>query len=172
MSRVIAKHSRLPRKPAGVEPQPEKAPSTKLARQTTPEERALILTDAKAMLLDGKAAKEIAEKHGVSDRALQVWILGSEDDTLIKAWVDAGQAEADEMLEKIAETSPTAHIQIAKVRELLKRRQWYAEKRDRDRYGDSKMPVLNVAPVLVITTAQLPDQPVVIEGEKPKQLTE
>lgn len=117
-----------------------------------PERRAEILEETKVLLLQGDSIREIAAKKEVSERTLQLWIHGTDDDELRKAWVDSMLVESGEILDSISETDINAHLKLAKAREVLKKAQWYAEKRDRARYGEEKNVLNPVMPVLVITT--------------------
>lgn len=159
MSKVIAKHSRLPRKSHAAPGSTivEQTPTTEAPGQTRDlpsEHRALILEQTKSLLLSGHKVKDIAKQLEVSERALKLWILGSDDEELLKAWVDCGLVESDDILENLDEKDINAHLKLAKVRELLRRAQWYAERRNRSRYGDDKFQVnVGVVPVLNIITA-------------------
>lgn len=165
MAQTIAKHSRLPRKSANTNktqladtmtPKPPQPMDNKpiAAQEITPERKALILKQAKTLLLAGHTLKEIAEATGVRDKALRMWILGAQDDDLLNVWVDSGLVEVDDILENLDETDINAHIKLAKVRELLRSKQWYAQRRSRERYGDEKFPVATVVPILQIICAQ------------------
>lgn len=163
MSQAIAKHSRLPRKftPSSEGTAPAK-PTTGTSLAAL-EKRELILAETKTLLMQGSSIKEIAGQKGVSERTLQLWIHGTEDEELRKAWVDSMLVESGELLDNITETDINAHLKLAKAREILKKAQWYAEKRDRARYGEDKNPLVTVAPVLIIQTNAEPHQ--VIEAQ-------
>jgi hypothetical protein len=123
----------------------EEATTTALERITvqgravSPELRKFILEDAKAEILAGKTLLQIAQKHGIAKRTLEYWLanLGDEYVELRRLWVDNLLAEAGEMLENDDE-SGNAGLRLARARELWKRATWYAERRDRARYGEEK----------------------------------
>ena len=180
MSKVIAKHSRLPRKSAVQEPQTElqEIPATTAEaprKRFSLEQRTEILESAKALLCDGLKIKEIAEKNEVPERTLQLWVHNSDDADLIRLWVTSVLMDVDEDFDSFDTKDINAHIKLATLREKMKRAWWYAEKRDRPRYGEDKFQVnVGIVPVLNITTVAIGnDQPqFVIEGEKPLLIEE
>ena len=100
------------------------------------EARKSVLEDAKSLILEGKTIAEIAVKHGISERTLEYWLaaLGDEYIQLRQLWVDNMLQEAGELLKDTREDS-AAPLRLARARELWKRATWYAERRDRSRYG-------------------------------------
>lgn len=178
--RIIAKHSRIPRKsvksaksvPAeSVPPAEIQAPEAPKKRFSL-EQRTTILESTKALLFDGLKIKEIAKKNDVPQRTLQLWVHNSDDAELIRLWVTSVLMEVDERFEKFDAKSMNAHIELATLREMMRRAWWYAEKRDRPRYGEDKVRVnLEIKPVLNITVAQEPARVIESEGgEKLPQL--
>lgn len=91
-----------------------------------------ILEDAKERILEGHTLAQIAKDHGITSRTLNTWLssLGDEYLELRQAWLDNMLAEAGEALESADDQFP-----LARARELFKRACWYAERRDRARYG-------------------------------------
>lgn len=108
-------------------------------RAVEPSKRAEILEDAKKQILAGRSMRDIAKDHGISKRTLDYWCanLGDEYQALRQLWVDNMLAEAGELLEDTDE-SGNAGLRLARARELWKRATWYAERRDRARYGEDK----------------------------------
>lgn len=98
----------------------------------------VILADAKTEILAGKTIDQIAAKHGISHGTLELWLhaLGDEYIQLRQAWIDGMLAEAGQMLRK-----EDTQLGLARARELQRRAQWYAERRDRDRYGDKPLQI-------------------------------
>lgn len=100
-----------------------------------------ILEAAKVDILVGRnTLTEIAERYGISRRVLTYWLaqLGEEYYTLRKAWIDNMLADADEALDQVDPqgNKDVEYLKLNKARELIKRAQWYAERRDRQRYGE------------------------------------
>ena len=116
--------------------------------------KAEILEDAKLRIMEGDTLSQIAHKHGIGERTLDTWLhgLGEEYQELRQAWVDkmlmdAGK-EIEDSLVPIASCDGqdlidqngqrierTDKERLARARELWKRATWYAERRDRARYG-------------------------------------
>jgi len=159
---TIDKHSRLPRKFTPVEHRTEEE---RAKRTPVPiEKRQLILEDAKERIMAGDDLYQIAERHGIARRTLCYWLaaMGDEYQELRRAWIDAMLAEAAEKLEETDE-SGNAPLRLARARELWKKATWYAERRDRQRYGEDKANLnLNITPQLTIITS---DQHNTIEHE-------
>ena len=91
-----------------------------------------IIEEAKDRILDGDTLAAIAKDHGITSRTLNTWLsaLGDEYLEIRQAWLDNMLAEAGEALESADDQFP-----LARARELFKRACWYAERRDRARYG-------------------------------------
>lgn len=108
-------------------------------RAVSPDVRKPILEAAKKQILEGKTLKQIAEGHGIAERTLEYWLanLGEEYKELRQLWVDNMLSEAGEML-KDTDEKGNAGLRLARARELWKRATWYAERRDRARYGEDK----------------------------------
>jgi hypothetical protein len=100
------------------------------------EARKEVLEDAKALILAGKTIGEIASKHGMAERTLEYWLadLGEEYAQLRRLWIDNMLNEASSLLKDEREDGNAA-LRLARARELWKRATWYAERRDRARYG-------------------------------------
>ena len=149
---TIEKHSRLPRK---FTPTETRTDEERAKRVPVPAElRQKILEDAKERIMAGDTIDEIATKHNIAKRTLNYWLssMGEEYQELRRAWIDQMLAEASEKLEETDE-SGNAPLRLARARELWKRATWYAERRDRQRYGEDKGNVhLNITPVLTIIT--------------------
>ena len=108
-----------------------------------------ILADAKQKIMEGLTLEQIAHSHGVASRTLEYWLhaLGDEYIELRQAWIDGMLHEAGELLKGNSITKPgqenseekpeDAPLRLARARELWKRATWYAERRDRARYGDN-----------------------------------
>ena len=116
--------------------------------------KAWILEDAKIEIMAGSTLAQIAAKHSIGERTLDTWLhgLGEEYTELRQAWVDkmlmdAGKEiedSANPILDQSGNTVIGMHGEIlertdkerlARARELWKRATWYAERRDRLRYG-------------------------------------
>lgn len=135
MSNVLQKHSRIPRK--YISHATNRKPSLKLAPpgKAIPQNiRLAILDDAKQQILNGQTIDQIAAKHGISHYTLQMWLhdLGEEYDQLRRSWIDGMLMEANELLRAADEP-----LGLARARELQRRAQWYAERRDK-RYADQR----------------------------------
>lgn len=111
------------------------------------ETRTAILEDAKQLILAGSTIDSIAAKHGISSSTLQLWLsaLGDEYQDLRNAWLDGMLVESGELLKTAADA-----LSLARGRELWRRATWYAERRDRARYGDKLEIQTTTAPVLHI----------------------
>jgi len=96
------------------------------------ERKQLILEDAKAQILQGLTLQQIADKHEIDRKTLNTWLLslGDEYQELRNAWIDSKLTEAAEAIESADEQFP-----LARAREQWKAATWYAERRDRLRYG-------------------------------------
>lgn len=135
MSEVINKHSRMPKNG-------ESAPvfsKRGLGNKHVPiDQRNAIIEDAKKLILEGRTIDQIADKHGIAPRTLEYWLagLGEEYEEVRRQWIDNMLAEAGDLLHRAM--NPTA---IAKSRELWKRAAWYAERRDKARYGQDMQQV-------------------------------
>lgn len=133
-----------------VERRNKRTPSTqhgKPWRPIPPERKAAILEDAKQLILQDQSIDQIAAKHGISHSTLYLWLhaLGDEYKALREAWLDGMLLEAGELLKHADDP-----LSLARGRELWRRATWYAERRDRARYGDSvqvehvTQPILNI----------------------------
>jgi transposase-like protein len=113
---------------------------TAQGKPVPPEARKEVLEDAKALILQGKSLAEIAEKHGIAERTLEYWLaaLGDEYARLRQLWVDSMLHEASDLLKDTREDA-AAPLRLARARELWKRATWYAERRDRARYGQEQI---------------------------------
>lgn len=109
--------------------------------------KAEVLEDAKRLILAGSTIAEIAAKHGIAERTLEYWLasLGDEYIELRRLWVDNLLNEAGELLKDTREDGH-APLRLARARELWKRATWYAERRDRARYGQDQ-PVTGAAAI-------------------------
>ena len=96
------------------------------------ETKQAILEDAKTRIINGETLEEIASSHGVSKRTLNTWLvsLGDEYAELRQAWIDNMLREAKEGIDNADDQFP-----LARAREQWKAATWYAERRDRARYG-------------------------------------
>lgn len=128
---------------------------TAQGKAVSPDVRQTVLEDAKARILKGETLLQIAESHGIAKRTLEYWLanLGDEYKELRQLWVDNLLAEAGELLEEDKENATTQEraLRLARARELWKRATWYAERRDRARYGQDSAQVIAIQPVLNIT---------------------
>lgn len=135
---------------------PRKAELIPAGKSATPEQRQAVLADAKVQILAGLTLAQIAQKHGISKATLENWLhaLGDEYTDLRKAWIDNMLIEAGNLLKGEPASELTAQdieqlegktpqeisseraLGLARARELWKRATWYAERRDRQRYGD------------------------------------
>lgn len=145
------------------------------------ENRQKILKDAKKLILEGVSMKEIADRFGIAERTLEYWFAGLGDEylELRRTWIDNLLGEAGELLKDVSENGD-AHLRLARARELWKRATWYAERRDRARYGDEKPVSVNQGPTFNVTILTAPSNaPRVLEQEPqanavlslPKELT-
>lgn len=130
--------SRVPRKPA-------EGRLTVQGKAVSPEDKQVVLDDVKALVPSGMTLAQIAAKHGIAERTLEYWLsdLGDEYASLRRLWIDNMLHEAGELLKDTREDGNAA-LRLARARELWKRATWFAEKRDRARYGQDQ-PVSNQA---------------------------
>lgn len=152
---VIQKHSRMPRK--HTETQATKRIAGK-GIVVPLEKRNEIIAQAKDQILAGLTIAQMARYHGIAERTLEYWLasLGDEYKELRAAWLDGMLTDAGELLKDA--DNPLA---VAKARELWKRATWYAEKRDRARYGEDKAQVnVQLNPILNISVAQDEHRPI------------
>lgn len=105
-------------------------------KAASPEAKQAILDDAKALIPHGASLQQIATKHGIAERTLEYWLasLGDEYVQLRRLWIDNMLQEASDLLKDDREDGAAA-LRLARARELWKRATWYAERRDRARYG-------------------------------------
>ena len=127
-----------------IERRAKRTPSKRLAPPGKPIPAPIknaILEDAKSLILAGKTIDEIAAKHGVAHLTLSLWRhgLGDEYQDLRRAWIDGMLSEAGTLLKEAPDV-----LSLARARELQRRAQWYAERRDRQRYGDKQEVTVNV----------------------------
>lgn len=94
--------------------------------------KAEILEDAKQRIPQGHTLEDIAVSHGICKRTLNTWLmsLGEEYQELRQAWIDNMLREAKDAIDGADEQLP-----LARAREQWKAATWYAERRDRARYG-------------------------------------
>jgi transposase-like protein len=132
---VVNKHSRMPRKwsPAKL----PRDPKTGRMLSSVPEDKKLqIIEEAKRRIIeDHSRLDEIAADHGISPRLLDYWMagLGEEYRALRRAWLDRKLVESEENI-AVSEDP----FNLAKARELRKCAEWYAERRDPERYGQKQ----------------------------------
>lgn len=136
MSATLQKHSRIPRK--YVSHAENRVPSKRIGPVGKPipiAVREAILNDAKEQILNGMTIDQIAAKHGISHYTLDTWLhaLGEEYEQLRRSWIDGMLMEANTLLREADDP-----LGLARARELQRRAQWYAERRDRARYGEQR----------------------------------
>lgn len=150
---IVERHSRVPRKSVASELSQRVALHTQARRNSpvAPEVRSHILEVAKERIMLGDTLKQIASDHSIGESTLEMWLhaLGDEYLTLRQAWIDQMLREAGELIKQ--SRSPLA---LARARELIRRAQWYAERRDRNRYGDDRQATVGVSPVFSVTIVQ------------------
>ena len=100
-----------------------------------------ILEDAKTRILNGETLKQIAADHGLTSRTLNTWLLALGDEYMLlrQAWIDNMLIDAGETLDNAEDVFP-----LARAREVWKKATWYAERRDRARYGQDKLVQVNI----------------------------
>lgn len=108
-------------------------------KAVTPEAKQAVLNDARDLIPNGASIADIAAKHGIAERTLEYWLaaLGDEYQELRRLWIDGLLHEAGELLKDTKEDGNAA-LRLARARELWKRATWYAERRDRARYGQDQ----------------------------------
>jgi transposase-like protein len=141
---TLLKHSRMPKR-MSIERRAKRAKSQRGHAGGLPvsiERRNEIIEKAKYDILNGKTIDQIAGEHGIAPRTLDYWLhgLGDEYEELRRAWIDGMLTEAGEELK--AADDP---LRLARARELQRRAQWYAERRDRKRYGEDRNVTVNVS---------------------------
>lgn len=120
---------------------PERAPGLpanvaheggRIVSRIPPERKTQIIADACDSIMQGDTIAQIAGKHGISPRTLDMWLhaLGDEYRELRSAWLDKMLIEAGEEIEGADD-----QLRLARARELFRRATWYAERRDSARYG-------------------------------------
>lgn len=105
-------------------------------KAVSPEAKQAVLEDVKALVPSGMTLAQLATKHGIAERTLEYWLsdLGEEYVALRRLWIDNMLHEAGELLKDTNEEGNAA-LRLARARELWKRATWFAERRDRARYG-------------------------------------
>ena len=105
-------------------------------KAVSPEAKQIVLDDARKLIPHGTSILEIATKHGIAERTLEYWLasLGDEYVELRRLWIDNLLMEDGELLKDNREDGHAA-LRLARARELWTRATWYAERRDRARYG-------------------------------------
>jgi hypothetical protein len=113
------------------------------------ETKQAILEDAKKRILEGSTLDQIATSHGIDTKTLNTWLiaLGDEYKELREAWIDNMLVEAKSELDNASDQFP-----LARAREQWKAATWYAERRDRLRYGQQTMN-LNIINGVTLTDA-------------------
>jgi len=152
---IVEKHSRTPRKFTPEAQGNEQKRLTVQGKAVPAEARQAVLESAKQLILEGQTLAQIAHKHGIAERTLEYWLasMGDEYKELRELWIDSLLAEAGELLKDTSEAG-NAPLRLARARELWKRATWYAERRDRARYGEDRGQVnVAVQPVLHITVS-------------------
>lgn len=101
-------------------------------RSISAETKQSIIEDAKTRILQGHTLLEIATDNGVDKKTLNTWLmaLGEEYQAIRQAWIDSMLSEAKEGIDNADDQFP-----LARAREQWKAATWYAERRDRARYG-------------------------------------
>jgi hypothetical protein len=112
---------------------------TRQGKEVSAEAKAIVLADAKRLIPTGASIAQIATKHGIAERTLEYWLasLGDEYVELRQLWIDNLLQEAGDLL-KDSIKGRDAGLRLARARELWKRATWYAERRDRARYGEQQ----------------------------------
>lgn len=146
---IVEKHSRLPRKVR--DPLADPARSGRASRNlpVSPARRSTIIRDALRAIEDAhETVADIAARHGITRHTLQTWLLGlGEEYAQIRArWLDSLLAESEQALLQAADP-----LALARAREHRRATEWYAERRDRARYGDQPVAQLAVAPIFQVT---------------------
>ncbi len=123
--------------------------------------KAAILEDAKARMMQGETLHQIAARHGISRQALWVWLnnMGDEYKQLRDLYIDTRLFEADEELDCAAD-----QLSLARAREKIRSAQWYAERRDRARYGQQQQ-LSDSGPVQVVINLGSISDPKVVESD-------
>ncbi len=117
--------------PANPNEDPNKDRPTKYA-PVPPDRKQTVILDALARVADGHRLIDIAQDHGITKQTLNTWLtgLGEEYKALRDAYIDSQIADAMESID-----SANDAFALARAREQFKARSWYAERRDRQRYG-------------------------------------
>lgn len=108
-------------------------PSTGMLTSTyTPEHKAVVIDAAKSQIMQGRTLAQIAAAADVPLPTLKLWLhsLGDEYAELRQAWLDSMLANSAEAID--AAEDP---LSLARAREQWRCATWYAERRDRARYG-------------------------------------
>ena len=145
---IVEKHSRMPRKASRAT---HILPASTREQKHLPvplEQRTAILEDAKTSILAGNTLDQIAVSHGITVQTLSAWLhaLGDEYIELRQRWVDSMLMEVEHRIR----SAPDA-LELARARELRMRAEWYAERRDRDRYGDKVEVSGGISPIFSVT---------------------
>lgn len=119
-------------------------------KAVSPEDKQAVLDDVKILVPTGLTLAQIAAKHGIAERTLEYWLsdLGDEYVGLRRLWIDNMLHEAGELLKDSREDGNAA-LRLARARELWKRATWFAEKRDRARYGQDVPTVQNAVQIVI-----------------------
>lgn len=94
--------------------------------------KARIMDDIKPRLLAGERIKDLAAEHGLPWRTLEYWLaqLGDEYRGLRRAWIDSKLVDAE-----VGVAEAPDKLELLRARELVRIAQWYAERRDPERYA-------------------------------------
>lgn len=103
--------------------------------------KAEIIELAKDRILAGDTMDEIGADNGITGRTLNTWMmaLGDEYTALRQAWIDNMLSASKAAIDNADEQFP-----LARAREQWKAATWYAERRDRQRYGQQPEITVNV----------------------------
>jgi hypothetical protein len=135
MSEVLNQHSRMPRKYlADGTPQPRDEGSGRFLA-ISDERKEACLADVRPMLMSGATLDDIAAKHQVAPKTLDLWLaqIPEEHKETIRQWIDYKLVSSEERME-----NATDPFQLAKGRELARLAMWRAERRDPGRYADKR----------------------------------
>lgn len=124
----------------------------KLRGPYPPGKREETIEAAYTEILQGDTLKQIAQRHGVPEITLRMWLQSTGDQyrELRQLWLDQRIAEADMGIEAASD-----HLSLARARERWKSATWYAERRDPARYGARLDTGSQAAQIVVHTSLSL-----------------
>ena len=118
----------------------------------SPTQKAAIIEDWLISIQAGQSTTQVAERYGITARAIQYWLLSDERAEQARAHLIAGElARTLDDLRAPTETVEDSPLRLARAREEFRAWAWIAERREARLYGPKQeVTHLGPPPVLII----------------------